>query len=328
MMPLSEALPEALRECRAVQVLDRSIQQERLGHGILLHSSNLKAVEPIARAIAAELLKTEKDPFLHPDCFTLRPSGKARMIKIGSESERSQGEWPQNSMRRLVIDIQKSANQGGRKVGIIFEADRMNRQSANAFLKTLEEPPAGTTLFLLTTRPYDLLDTTRSRCLNFRVPDLESAIQNPQWQDWSQSYREWLSRILKGPTKKSVPHMILGASGLNARYQQILQELTQAAWKEQKDSLPENINSSEKEALEAGISRGFRTQLLAEIECLTLQYAREIEALNPGRLPANALHRVIATLEHCAGLLEINFNQAAALELFFLKSLRIWSGVR
>ncbi len=327
-MPLSESLPEALRECRAVQVLDRSIQQERLGHGILLHSSNLEAIEPITRAIAAELLNTEKDPLLHPDCFTLRPSGKARMIKIGSESERTQGEWPQNSMRRLVIDIQKSANQGGRKVGIIFEADRMNRQSANAFLKTLEEPPAGTTLFLLTTRPYDLLDTIRSRCLNFRVPNLEGAIQNPQWQNWTQSYREWLSLILKGPTKKSVPHMILGASGLNARYQQLLQELTQAAWKQQKDTLPENISSSEKEALEAGISRGFRTQLLAEIERLTLDYVREIESLNPGRLPANALHRVIATLEHCAGLLEINFNQAAALELFFLKSLRIWSGVR
>ncbi|NCG08945.1 MAG: DNA polymerase III subunit gamma/tau [Verrucomicrobia bacterium] len=325
---MSESLPEALRECRAVQVLDRSIHQERLGHGILLHSSNLEAVEPIARAIAAELLNTEKDPFLHPDCFTLRPSGKARMIKIGSESERTQGEWPQNSMRRLVIDIQTSANQGGRKVGIIFEADRMNRQSANAFLKTLEEPPAGTTLFLLTTRPYDLLDTIRSRCLNFRVPDLEGAIQTPEWQNWSQAYREWLSLILKGPTKKSVPHIVLGASGLNARCQQLLQELTQAAWKQQKESLPENITSSEKDALEVGISRGFRTQLLAEIERLTLDYAREIETLNPGRLPANALHRVIAALEHCAGLLEINFNQAAALELFFLKSLRIWSSVR
>ena len=63
---------------------------------ILLHSSNLEAIEPIVRAIAAELLGTQKNPFQHPDCFTLRPSGKARMIKIGSESERTQGEWPQN----------------------------------------------------------------------------------------------------------------------------------------------------------------------------------------------------------------------------------------
>lgn len=327
-MSLSQALPEALRECRAVQVLERSIQQERLGHGILLHSSKLEAIEAIAQAIASKLLNTDKDPFLHPDCFTLRPSGKARMIKIGSESERSQGEWPQNSMRRLVIDIQKSANQGGRKVGIIFEADRMNRQSANAFLKTLEEPPADTTLFLLTTRPYELLDTIRSRCLNFRVPDLAGGIQNPDWQNWTRQYREWLSRILQGPSKKSVPHLVLGAYGLNLRYQQILQELTKEAWTRHKELLPEDIGPSEKDAIETGISRGFRKQLLGEIERLTLDYTREIETLNPGRLPANALHRVITTLEHCAGLLEINFNQVAALELFFLRSLRIWSGVR
>ncbi|CAI8351956.1 MAG: DNA polymerase III subunit tau [Opitutia bacterium UBA7350] len=327
-MSLSQALPEALRECRAVQVLERSIQQNRLGHGILLHSSNLEAIEPIVSAITTELLGTERDPFLHPDCFTLRPSGKARMIKIGSESERSQGEWPQNSMRRLVIDIQKSSNQGGRKVGIIFEADRMNRQSANAFLKTLEEPPPGTTLFLLTTRPYDLLDTIRSRCLNFRVPDLEDAFQNPAWQDWTHQYRQWLSRILQGSNKNSVNHLIFGAYGLNARYQQLLKELTKAAWTRQKEKLPENISSNEKDALEVGISRSFRKQLLAEIERLTLEYAREVEMLNPGRLPTNALHRVIQTLEHTAGLLEINFNQVAALELFFLKSLRIWSSVR
>ena len=37
-------------------------------------------------------------------------------------------------MRKLVINIQKTANQGGRKVGILFEADRMNVQSANAFI--------------------------------------------------------------------------------------------------------------------------------------------------------------------------------------------------
>ena len=40
-----------------------------------------------------------------------------------------------------------------RKVGIIYEADRMNEATSNAFLKTLEEPPGLTTLLLLTTRP-------------------------------------------------------------------------------------------------------------------------------------------------------------------------------
>ena len=146
----SQALPEALRNSRAVNVLERSLAQGRLGHSILLHGENPEPLEAIVRAIASVLLETERDPFEHPDCFILRPQGKARMIKIGSESERKDGDWPRNSMRRLVIDMQKSSNQGGRKVGIIFEADRMNTASANAFLKTLEEPADGTTFFLLT----------------------------------------------------------------------------------------------------------------------------------------------------------------------------------
>ena len=51
---------------------------------------------------------------------------------------------------------------------VIYEADRMNLSAANIFLKTLEEPTASTTILLLTTRPYSLLPTIRSRCQRVR----------------------------------------------------------------------------------------------------------------------------------------------------------------
>ena len=324
-MQLSQALPPALRNCRAVEVLERSLSQNRLGHAILLHGESPAFLSEIAHAIAATLLETDRQPEQHPDCFVLRPSGKARMIKIGSESERSGGEWPNNSMRRLVTDLQKSSNQGGRKVALIFEADRMNVQSANAFLKTLEEPPAGTTLFLLTSRPYELLDTIRSRCLNFRIPAGTTAIAHADWPAWTHSYRAWLGMLIQGPSKKSIPHIMFGSYGLNARFQAILAEMTSTAWKSQKETLPEHISEEEKSAMEAGMSRGYRKQLFGEIEKETVRYARDIEISNPGQLPVVALNRAIESLEKSAGLLEINFNQASALELFFLKSLRIWS---
>lgn len=320
-MQLSQSLPEHLRNTRAVEVLERSLSRDRLGHGILLHGESMKHLEQIVRAISAYLLATDRDPYDHPDCFTLRPSGKARMVRIGKTEE-------QNTMRKLVIDVQKTSNQGGRKVGILFEADRMNVQSANAFLKTLEEPPAGTTLFLLTTRPYDLLDTIRSRCLNFRVPSAAEGVVHPDWNQWATDYRNWLGLLLQGPTRQRVPHIMLGAYGLNTRFQAILDTITKEAWKAQKEGLPEHITNEEKEAMEAGLSKGYRKQLFGEIEKLTAGFARDIEQLNPNRLPVNALHRVTETLEHCTGLLELNFNQAAALELFFLKSLRIWTSVR
>lgn len=318
---LSESLPELLRGTRAVEVLERSLAQNRLGHGILLHGENLESLETIVRAIAAHLLETKRDPFEHADCFTLRPSGKARLIKVGKTEEN-------NTMRKLVIDIAKSSNQGGRKVGIVIDADRMNAASANAFLKTLEEPPAGTTLFLLTTRPYDLLDTIRSRCLNFRIPAAIETIQHPDWAPWVVAYREWLGRLLQGPNKKTIPHIMMGAYGLNTRFQSILKAMTSEAWKMQKEALPDHVTADEKDAMEVGLSKGYRKQLFGEIEKATAGFARDVEALNKGELPASALHRATEALERSAGLMEINFNQAAALELFFLSSLRIWTLAR
>jgi DNA polymerase-3 subunit delta' len=320
-MQLSHALPEALRSTRAVEVLERSLTNNRLGHGILLHGESLVSLEQIVHAIAAHLLNTDRDPLKHPDCLTLRPSGKARMIRVGDSGEA-------NTMRQLVINIQKSSNQGGRKVGIVYDADRMNAASANAFLKTLEEPPSGTILFLLTTRPYDLLDTIRSRCLNFRVPASLDTVDHPEWQTWAKDYREWLSLLIQGPNRESIPHIMMAAYGLNARFQSILAEITDAAWKAQKEALPEHITNEEKDAMEAGLSKGFRKRLFGEIEKMTTTFARDVERVNPGRLPATALHRAVESLEKSAGLLELNFNQVAALERFFLTSLRIWSSVR
>ena len=115
-------------------------------HGILLHGENLDSLEIIVRAITAHLLETERDPFEHADCFTLRPSGKARLIKVGKTEDN-------NTMRKLVIDIAKSSNQGGRKVGIVIEADRMNAASANAFLKNPRRTSCGHDSFSIDDAP-------------------------------------------------------------------------------------------------------------------------------------------------------------------------------
>jgi DNA polymerase-3 subunit delta' len=121
---------------------------------------------------------------------------------------------------------------------------------------------------------------------------------------------------------------MLAAYGLNARFQSLLESIASEAWKATKERLPEHITSEEMDAMESGLSKGFRKQLFGEIEKATAQFARDIEALNTGQLPAEALHRATETLEKSAALMEINFNQVAALELFFLSSLRIWTTAR
>ena len=80
--------------------------------------------------------------------------------------------------------------------------------------------------------------------------------------------------------------------------------------------------------MESSLSKGFRKELFGQIENATAQFARDVESFNSGQLPTIAIHQAIDKLEKSVGLMEINFSQVAALELFFLSSLRIWNRKR
>ena len=62
---------------------------------------------------------------------------------------------------------------GGWRAVIVDAADEMNRPSANALLKVLEEPPARTALLLVAHSPAALLPTIRSRCRTLDLHPLE-----------------------------------------------------------------------------------------------------------------------------------------------------------
>lgn len=93
-------------------------------------------------------------------------------------------------MRDMIVvdDIRKlnrffglSATDGGHRVVIVDSADEMNINAANALLKMLEEPPARTTLLLISHQPSRLLPTIRSRCRTLRLSpltpeDMQSAL--------------------------------------------------------------------------------------------------------------------------------------------------------
>ncbi|MDA1142991.1 MAG: DNA polymerase III subunit delta' [Planctomycetota bacterium] len=73
-------------------------------------------------------------------------------------------------IRDMMGEIHLAPMEGQNKVFLINECHLMNEESSNALLKTLEEPPANSYLFLLTDMPEALIDTIRSRCQEFRVP--------------------------------------------------------------------------------------------------------------------------------------------------------------
>ncbi len=85
------------------------------------------------------------------EAYELRPQSKSRQILV-------------EEMRDFEHQLNLTAAPGCLKIGMVVEADRLNEQAQNAFLKTLEEPPANLMLVLLTTSPKLLLPTIRSRC--------------------------------------------------------------------------------------------------------------------------------------------------------------------
>lgn len=96
----------------------------------------------------------------HPDLIILRPEEKSRVIKI-------------EQVRRLTEFLDKTAQQGGKKIAIIEPAEALNMNAANGLLKSLEEPSDDTVLILVAHLPSQLMATIRSRCqkLDFTIPE-------------------------------------------------------------------------------------------------------------------------------------------------------------
>ena len=90
------------------------------------------------------------------DLHGIEPESKSRRILI-------------EQIRELESSLRMRATRAKTKFGVVYEADRLMPQAANAFLKTLEEPPDHSLLILVTALPEALLDTVRSRCMEIQL---------------------------------------------------------------------------------------------------------------------------------------------------------------
>jgi DNA polymerase-3 subunit delta' len=100
----------------------------------------------------------------HGDLHQLAPSGAGMQIRIGEEGNPEPG-----SVRHLISELVLLPVEGGQRVAIIRDADRMGDEAQGALLKTLEEPPPGTTLILCTDDEERMLPTIHSRCARLRL---------------------------------------------------------------------------------------------------------------------------------------------------------------
>lgn len=110
-----------------------------------------------------------------------------------------------------IRDLEKEANfrpfEGNARFFVIDNADRMNDQAANALLKTLEEPPLTSYIFLITSRPDSLLPTIRSRCQTLRfAPVSTDDIENYLINERAYSHHEaaLAARLARGQVGRAV----------------------------------------------------------------------------------------------------------------------------
>ncbi|HZB54566.1 MAG TPA: DNA polymerase III subunit delta' [Reyranella sp.] len=105
----------------------------------------------------------------HPDLFHLRRT-------LNPDTGRMRAEIAVDDVRDLGAFMHMTPAMGQWRVAIVDSADEMNRNSANAVLKILEEPPPNAVLLIVAHAPGRLLPTIRSRCRRLAMPPLADDI--------------------------------------------------------------------------------------------------------------------------------------------------------
>ncbi len=182
----------------------RAFQSGRLHHGWLISGPRGVGKATLAWRIARFLLATPDPdkgglfgdtpppetldiPPDHPVAHRIAARSEPGLYHITRTVNEKTGRLRDMIVAEDVRDLNKflhmSATDGGRRVVLIDSADEMNPQAANALLKMLEEPPARTTLLLISHQPSRLLPTIRSRCRGLRLnalspQDMARALKN------------------------------------------------------------------------------------------------------------------------------------------------------
>ena len=231
----------------------------RLPHAMLISGSAGSDRAELAMSIAGLVNETDATGATsHPDVHKLEPESKSRRILI-------------EPFRQFCAPFfSTSFRPGATKTGIILEADRLHPNAANAFLKTLEEPPANTLFILVTSNPGQLPVTIVSRCAHFPLRDAGlPALEGPA-AEIADATGEMLS---------STPSSRTGAAlRLARRLQRLLREA--------------------REDVEEELTAAFKAEKKRLGDTAEEEWLKEEEA----RLKALVEARVLATRQHLAGV--------------------------
>jgi DNA polymerase III subunit delta' len=317
----------AFSRTTALEYLRRAHEQNRLAHAYLISGPPGSGKQQLAAELASLVNGTAiGDVFSAKarEIFVARPESKSRRIVI-------------EQIRDLEHALQMRASNGRRKVAIISDADRLQPQAANAFLKTLEEPPKDSLLLLLSALPEALPETILSRCIAISL-SREGRLQA------SDEEKKLVKLLQEGSNERS--WTIQFAYRLAQEFQRLLRSVREDVKRETDEALKEEqtrykdatdgVWLEEREQYYKARTESLYLQRRARlIETLfawwsdvlrssngvaqrSLPRAREETAVLARRLSTAEILRRIRYLEELRDRLDRNIHEALAIEVAFL----------
>jgi DNA polymerase-3 subunit delta' len=311
----------------ALEYLRRAHQQNRLAHAYLITGPSGSGKELLAADLASLVNGTPAQNVFSAkarDIFVARPESKSRRIVVAQ-------------IRDLEHALQMRASNGRRKVAIIPDADRLQTEAANAFLKTLEEPPKDSLLLLLSALPEALPETILSRCIAIPL--------GPNGQPRRRNEEEKLVKLLQLVSHEK-SWAVQFAYGLAQEFQRVLRavreevkretdeafkqeqmrykDATDGAWLEEREqyykALAESLYLQQRADLIETLFAWW-TDVLREnkgVAQRNLPRAREETAALATRFGSAEILKRIRSLEELRDHLGRNVHEALAIEVAFL----------
>ncbi|MGB5942551.1 MAG: DNA polymerase III subunit delta' [Leeuwenhoekiella sp.] len=199
--------------------LKNGVANQRVAHAQLFVGKCGSGILPLAIAYARNLVcdledsgkqsacNIKFDHLSHPDLHFVYPVSNTAEVKKHAVSDHFATEWRsflkinpyadllawhrhlgiEKKQAKIGVDeaqdvlrkLSLKSYEGGRKVIIVWMAEKLNQEASNKLLKLIEEPPEKTVMLLLTESEEQIIDTIRSRCQTLHIPVLgEDPIRN------------------------------------------------------------------------------------------------------------------------------------------------------
>jgi len=311
----------------ALGYLKRAYEQNRLAHAHLISGPPGSGKQLLAAELANLVNGTNPNDVFSAkarDIFVAQPESKSRRIVIAQ-------------IRDLEHALQMQTSRGRRKVAIIVDADRLQPQAANAFLKTLEEPPRDSLLLLLSALPEALPETILSRCIAIplapnRQPEnkvkeekLVKLLQKAaREQNWSIPYAYHLAQEFQHLLRAVREEIKSEADQALSQEEKRYKDSTDGAWLEEREqyykAFAESLYLERRAGLIETIFAWWSDVLRSNngVERRSVPIAGKETGMLATRFKTSEILRRLRCLEELRDHLNRNIQEALAVEVAFL----------